>query len=84
MLKFTNTTPANGKIKGKTYAKEQGVQVPPEHTHTQKKKFGVRVKGSRNLGLTEGAEQNFVFWNGMCGKATGGATRSLSWLVTWS
>ena len=58
------------------------------HTHTHKKKkksrFGVRVKGSRNLGLTEGDEQSFVFWNGMCGKATGGARRSLSWLVTWS
>ena len=55
------------------------------NTHTKKKKkFGVRVKGSRNLGLTEGAEQSFVLWNGMCGKATGGARRSLSWLVTWS
>ena len=60
------------------------------NTHTRKKKyiyisrFGVRVKGSRNLGLTEGDEQSFVFWNGMCGKATSGARRSLSWLVTWS
>ena len=53
------------------------------HTHTQKK-FGVRVKGSRNLGLTEGDGQSFVFWNGMYGKATGGARRFLSWLVTWS
>ena len=86
MLEFANTTPGNGKIKGGTYAKEQGVQAPSEHTHhTQKKsRFGVRVKGSRNLGLTEGAEQSFVFWNGMCGKATGGARRPLSWLVTWS
>ena len=33
MLEFSNTTPANGKIKGETYAKEQGVQAPPEHTH---------------------------------------------------
>ena len=62
------------------------------NTHTQnnfkknkkKSRFGVRVKGSRNLGLTEGDEQSFVIWNGMCGKATGGARRSLSWLVTWS
>ena len=54
------------------------------HTHTNKR-FGVRVKGSRELGLTEGAEQSFVFWHGMHGKkATGGARRSISWLVTWS
>ena len=78
------------KIKEETYAKEQGVQAPPEHTHTKKNKkikksrVGFRVKGSRNLGLTEGDEQSFVFWNGMCGKATGGARKSLSWLVTWS
>ena len=55
-----------------------------KHTHKKKPRFGVRVKGSRNLGLTEGAEQSFVFWNGMCGKATGGARRPLFWLVTWS
>ena len=55
------------------------------NTHTQKKtRFGVQVKGLRNLGLTEGAEQSFVFCNGMGGKATGGARRSPSWLVTWS
>ena len=55
------------------------------NTHIKKKKkSGVRVIGSRNLGLTEGDEQSFVFWNGMRGKATGGARRSLSWLVTWS
>ena len=59
-------------------------RLPNTHTHTKKKRFGVRVKGSRNLGLTEGAEQSFVFWNGMRGKATGGARRSLPWLVTWS
>ena len=35
------------------------------------------------FGLTKGAGQCFIFWNGMCGKATGRA-RSLSWLVTWS
>ena len=43
------------------------------NTHTQKinkkkSRFGVRVIGSRNLGLTEGDEQSFVFWNGMCGR----------------
>ena len=54
------------------------------NTHKKKTRFGIRVKGSRNLGLTEGAEQSFVFWNGMCGKVTGGARKSLSWLVTWS
>ena len=60
-------------------------RLPNTHTHTHTQtRFGIRVKGSRDLGLTEGAEQSFVFWNGMCGKATGGARRSLSWLVTWS
>ena len=63
-------------------------RLPNTHTKIGKKKkktrFGVRVKGSRSLGLTEGDEQSFVFWKGMCGKATGGASRSLSWLVTWS
>ena len=64
-------------------------RLPNTHTKKRRKKkkeawFGVRVKGSRNLGLTEGDEQSFVFWNGMCGKATGGARRFLSWLVTWS
>ena len=54
------------------------------NTHTQKSRFGIRVKGSRNLGLTKGAEQCFIFWNGMCGRATGRARRSLSRLVTWS
>ena len=61
-------------------------RLPNTHTkkiNIKKSRFGVRVKGSRNLGLTDGAEQSFVFWNVMCGKATGGARRSLSWLVTW-
>ena len=90
MLEFANTTPANGKkIKEETYAKEQGVQAPPEHTHKKikvwkKSRFGVRVKGSRNLGLTKGAGQCFKFGNSMCGKTTGRARRSLSWLVIWS
>ena len=38
MLEFANTTPANGKIKEETYAKDQGVQAPPEDTHKKKKK----------------------------------------------
>ena len=89
MLEFAKTILANcKKIKEETYATEQGVQAPSEHTHKKEKekrsRFGVRVIGSRNLGLTEGDEQSFVFWNGMCGKATGGARRFLSWLVTWS
>ena len=44
------------------------------NTHKTKSRFG----------LTKGAGQCFIFWNGMCGKATGRARRSLSWLVTWS
>ena len=66
-------------------------RLPNTHTKmgnkkikNKKSRFGFRVEGSRNLGLTEGDEQSFVFWNSMCGKATGGARRSLSWLVTWS
>ena len=54
------------------------------NTHIKKARLGVRVKGSRNLGLTKGAGQCFIFWNGMCGEAIGRARRSLSWLVTWS
>ena len=87
MLEFANTTPANGKNKRGNLCKRARCSSA-SRTHTQKKmqksRFGVRVKGSRNLRLTEGAEQSFVFWNGMCGKATGGARRSLSRLVTWS
>ena len=44
------------KIKEETYAKKQGVQAPPEHTKTKKSRFG----------LTKGAGQCFIFWNGMC------------------
>ena len=52
------------------------------NTHKKKQvKFGFRVKGPHNLGLTNGAEQCFIFWNGLCGRATGMA-RSLSRLVT--
>ena len=54
------------------------------NTYTKKTRFGIRVKELRTLGLTKGAEQSFIFWNGMCGKATGRARRSLSRLVTWS
>ena len=54
-------------------------RLPNTHKNKLKKKkkkkkksrFGVRVKESLSLGLTEGAEQSFVFWNVMCGKATG-------------
>ena len=55
-------------------------RLPNTHTH-KKSRFRIRVKGSRNLGLTKGAEQCFIFWNGTCGRATGMA-RSLSRLVT--
>ena len=51
------------------------------NTHKKKTRFGIRVKGPRNLGLNKGAEQCFIFWNGLRGRATGMA-RSLSWLVT--
>ena len=86
MLEFAKTIPAScKKIKEETYATEQGVQAPFEHIHKDRKlkikikksRFRVRVIGSRNLGLTEGDEQSFVFWNG-------GARRFLSRLVTWS
>ena len=61
MLEFAKTIPANcKKIKEETYATEQGVQAPSEHTQ-KKSRFG----------LTKGAGQCFIFWNGMCGKATG-------------
>ena len=50
MLELANTTPANGKKKKETYAKEQGVQAPPEHAH-KKNKVWNSSKGSRNLGL---------------------------------
>ena len=59
-------------------------RLPNKQNKNKKSRFGVRVKESRNLRLTEGAEQSLVFWNGTCGKATGGARRSVSWLVTWS
>ena len=51
------------------------------NSHKKKSRFGIRVKGPRNLGLTKGAEQCFIFWNGLCGRATGMA-RSLFRLVT--
>ena len=61
-------------------------RLPNTHTNRQKKsRFGIRVKGSRNMGLTKGAEQCFIFWFRMiCEGATGRARRSLSRLVTWS
>ena len=61
MLKFAKTIPANcKKTIEETYATEQGVQAPSKHTH-KKTRFG----------LTKGAGQCFIFWNGMCRKATG-------------
>ena len=47
MLEFAKTTPANGKIKEETYATEQGVQTPPEHTHENRK----NRKNKKNQGL---------------------------------
>ena len=35
------------------------------NTHKKKSRFGVRVKGSHNLGLTEGAEQ-FSYFGTVC------------------
>ena len=55
-------------------------RLPNTHTH-KKSRFGIRVKKTRNLELTKGAEQCFIFWNGMCERATGRARRSLSRLV---
>ena len=75
MLEFAKTIPANcKKIKEETYATEQGVQTVSEHTHTT-------TTTKSRFGLTKGAGQCFIFWNGMCGKATGRA-RSPSWPVT--
>ena len=52
MLEFANTTPANGKNKRETYAKEQGVQAPPEHTHKNKLKTKkLKNKKLKNQGL---------------------------------
>ena len=64
MLEFAKIIPAScKKIKEETYATEQGVQMVSEHTHKKKSR----------VGLTKGAGQCFIFWNGMCGKATGRA-----------
>ena len=46
MLEFAKTIPANcKKIKEETYATEQGVQAPSEHTQT-KTRFGLRALDS--------------------------------------
>ena len=37
------------------------------------KRFPNTHKKKSRFGLTEGAGQCFIFWNGMCGKATGRA-----------
>ena len=56
MLEFAKTIPANcKKIKEETYATEQGVQAPSEHTQ-KKSRFG----------LTKGAGQCFIFGT-VCG-----------------
>ena len=64
MLEFAKTIPANCKkiIIKETYAQSEAFKRFP-NTHEGKSRFG----------LTKGAEQCFVFWNGMCGKATGRA-----------
>ena len=58
------------KIKEETYAQSKAFKRFP-NTHQRKSRFG----------LTKGAGQCFIFWNGMCEKATGQA-RSPSRPVT--
>ena len=61
MLEFAKTIPANcKKIKEETYAQSKAFKRFP-NTHQIKSRFG----------LTKGAGQCFIFWNGMCEKATG-------------
>ena len=50
------------KIKEETYAQSKAFKRVP-NTHQTKSRFG----------LTKGAGQCFIFWNGMCEKATGRA-----------
>ena len=71
MLEFAKTIPANcKKIKEETYAQSKSFKRFP-NTHQRKSRFG----------LTKGSGQCFIFWNGMCEKATGRA-RSPSRPVT--
>ena len=49
MLEFAKTILANcKKIKEETYATEQGVQAPSEHTHKKIKKIKIKVWSSSN------------------------------------
>ena len=60
MLEFAKTIPANcKKIKEETYAQRKAFKRFP-NTHQRKSRFG----------LTKGAGQCFIFWNGLCEKAT--------------
>ena len=58
MLEFVKTIPANCKKIKETYAQSEAFKRFP-NTHQGKSRFG----------LTKGAGQCFIFWNGMCEKA---------------
>ena len=60
MLEFAKTIPADCKKIKETYAQSEAFKRFP-NTHQGKSRFG----------LTKGAGQCFIFWNGMRGKATG-------------
>ena len=62
MLELVKTIPANCKKIKETYAQSEAFKRFP-NTHQGKSRFG----------LTKGAGQCFIFWNGMCEKATGRA-----------
>ena len=62
MLEFVKTIPANCKKNRRNYAQSEAFKRFP-NTHQEKSRFG----------LTKGAGQCFIFWNGMCEKATGRA-----------
>ena len=59
MLEFVKTIPANCKKIKETYAQGEAFKRFP-NTHQGKSRFG----------LTKGAGQCFIFWNGMCEKET--------------
>ena len=58
MLEFARTIPANCKKIKETYVQSKAFKRFP-NTHQRKSRFG----------LTKGAGQCFIFWNGMCEKA---------------
>ena len=62
MLEFARTIPANCKKIKETYVQSKAFKRFP-NTHQKKSRFG----------LTKGVGQCFIFWNGMCEKATGRA-----------